>query len=497
MHYTAKVVDAVKQRSQCLIVACYDGGKLSPSANAVNSADGQQLEQLIKREAFGGKAGQTLLLLNPHGIAAERLLVLGFGSQTKDGAITADNFCKALAKALEALKPTPCKELSFCIGEVTVNERDIEWRARQLAETLGSFNYRFDALKSKPVETSFVPNKITLGCDKKQISAATLGLTIGRAISTGVNLARELGNLPGNICTPSYLASEAKRLARGQVKLNVKVLEEKQMKELGMGSLLSVSAGSDQPAKLIVLEYKGGNKNDAPIALVGKGITFDTGGISLKPGAAMDEMKFDMCGAASVLGTMQTLLDLEVPINVVGVIAASENMPNGSATKPGDIVTSMSGQTIEILNTDAEGRLVLCDALTYTERFKPRVVIDIATLTGACVIALGSHASGLFSNREELAEDLLRAGQQANDRVWRMPLWDEYQKQLESNFADMANIGGREAGSITAACFLSRFTKNFAWAHLDVAGTAWKSGGAKGATGRPVPLLVQYLLNNQ
>jgi leucyl aminopeptidase len=274
------------------------------------------------------------------------------------------------------------------------------------------------------------------------------------------------------------------------------VLEEKDMKELGMGSLLSVSAGSDEPAKLIVLEYKGGSKKDAPIALVGKGITFDTGGISLKPGPAMDEMKYDMCGAASVLGTFKTLLELKPSINVVGVIAASENMPSGGATKPGDIVTSMSGQTIEILNTDAEGRLVLCDALTYTERFKPKVVIDIATLTGACVIALGNHASGLFSNNEELSAALLKAGQTANDRAWPMPLWDDYQKQLDSNFADIANIGGKEGGSITAACFLSRFTKKFAWAHLDVAGTAWVSGGAKGATGRPVPLLVQYILDN-
>src|SRR5690606_25789192 len=321
------------------------------------------------------------------------------------------------------------------------------------------------------------------------------GLTLGSAIAKGVNLARNLGDLPGNICTPTYLANEAKRLARNQPRLSAKILEEKQTKELGMGALLSVSAGSDEPAKLIVLEYRGGGKNDAPVALVGKGITFDTGGISLKPGAGMDEMKYDMCGAASVLGTFQTLLELQLPLNVVGIIPASENMPNGRATKPGDIVTSMSGQTIEILNTDAEGRLVLCDALTYSERFKPKVVIDIATLTGACVIALGAHASGLYSNRDELAQALLAAGQQSNDRAWHMPLWDDYQKQLDSNFADMANIGGREGGSITAACFLSRFTKKFAWAHLDVAGTAWKSGSAKGATGRPVPLLVQYLLN--
>jgi leucyl aminopeptidase len=262
-----------------------------------------------------------------------------------------------------------------------------------------------------------------------------------------------------------------------------------------MGSLLSVSAGSDQPAKLIVMHYKGDKKNAPPIALVGKGITFDTGGISLKPGAGMDEMKYDMCGAASVLGCFKAICELEPKINLIGVIAASENMPNGNATKPGDIVRSMSGLTIEVLNTDAEGRLVLCDALTYTERFKPKAVIDIATLTGACVIALGGHATGLFSNHQPLANELLSAGEQTGDRAWQMPLWDEYQKQLDSNFADIANIGGREAGSVTAACFLSRFTKNLQWAHLDIAGTAWRSGSAKGATGRPVSLLTQYLLN--
>lgn len=496
MHFTAKSVDAVKHRCQSLVISCYEGGKLSPSADAINTASAHYLEQLIKRELFQAKAGQTLLLLNPQGLAAERLVLVGLGAQAKDGSVTADSFCKALTKSLDALKSTPCKDITFCLGEISIHQRDIEWQARQLAETIESFNYRFDKLKSQPAEASFIPTRITLACDKKQITAATRGFDIGQGIAAGVSLARELGNLPANICTPSYLASEAKRLARGQTQLKVKVLEEQQMKELGMGSLLSVSAGSDQPAKLIVMEYKGGSKADAPIALVGKGITFDTGGISIKPGPAMDEMKFDMCGAASVLGVFQALVNLQLPINVVGVIAASENMPSGSATKPGDIVTSMSGQTIEILNTDAEGRLVLCDALTYTERFKPKTVIDIATLTGACVIALGNHASGLFSNRDDLAQELVKAGQQANDRVWQMPLWDDYQKQLDSNFADMANIGGREAGSITAACFLSRFTKKFSWAHLDIAGTAWKSGSAKGATGRPVPLLVQYLLNN-
>jgi len=497
MQISAKVVDAVKQSTQCLVVACFDGSKLSTAANAINAADAKHLETLLKREKFTGKVGQTLLLLNPQGISAERLLVLGFGELDKNGNTSTDNFRKALQKVPDALKATYCGDISLILGDIKIDQKDAEWQARQAVEILIASQHRADGLKSKPAEPSFVLTKVSLGFNKAQVSDASKGIKIGQAIAKGVDLARELGNLPGNVCTPTYLASEAKKLARGQTALSVKVLEEKAMKELGMGSLLSVSAGSEQPAKLIVLEYKGGHKKDAPFALVGKGITFDTGGISLKPGAGMDEMKFDMCGAASVLGTFKALVELQPAINVVGVIAASENMPSGSATKPGDIVTSMSGQTIEILNTDAEGRLVLCDALTYTERFKPKTVIDIATLTGACVVALGNHASGLFSNNEDLAQAILKAGQAANDRAWQMPLWDDYQKQLDSNFADIANIGGPAGGSITAACFLSRFTKNFAWAHLDIAGTAWLSGAAKGATGRPVPLLVQYLLDNQ
>ncbi len=290
---------------------------------------------------------------------------------------------------------------------------------------------------------------------------------------------------------------QARKLGKASKNVKVTVLELKDMEKLGMGSLLSVARGSRQPPKLITLEYQGADKGVKPVALVGKGITFDTGGISIKPASTMDEMKFDMCGAASVLGVIAACIELKLPINVVGVIASSENMPDGAASKPGDIVTSMSGQTIEILNTDAEGRLVLCDALTYTERFKPSAVIDIATLTGACVIALGKHPSGLLSNHEPLAKALLEAGTVSGDRVWQMPLWDDYQDQLKSNFADMANIGGRDGGTITAACFLSRFTKKFHWAHLDIAGTAWKSGDQKGATGRPVPLLMQYLLDKE
>jgi leucyl aminopeptidase len=324
--------------------------------------------------------------------------------------------------------------------------------------------------------------------------SAERGLKQGTAIANGMALTKRLGNLPPNICHPSFLADESRKLAK-QWKLEVEVLETKQLEALKMDSFLNVARGSAQPPRLIVLKHKGGGKS-APVVLVGKGITFDSGGISIKPGAAMDEMKFDMCGAASVIGTMRTVAELKLKLNVIGVVAACENMPSGTATRPGDIVTSMSGQTIEILNTDAEGRLILCDALTYVERFKPAAVVDVATLTGACVIALGNVNSGLFANNEELAEELMSASRGASDAAWRMPLGEEYQDQLKTNFADMANLGTpANAGAITAACFLSRFTKAYPWAHLDIAGTAWKSGAAKGATGRPVPLLSQFLID--
>jgi leucyl aminopeptidase len=316
----------------------------------------------------------------------------------------------------------------------------------------------------------------------------------GQAIQKGLAFARDLANEPGNFCTPLYLAKEARKLGSNN-KVRVSALTEPQMEKLGMGSFLSVSQGSKEPGRMIVIEYSGGKKNDAPICLIGKGITFDTGGISLKPGAAMDEMKFDMCGAAGVLGATKAAIDAKLPLNLVTIVAAAENMPSGKATRPGDIVTSMSGQTIEVLNTDAEGRMVLCDAITYSRRFKPKAVIDVATLTGACVIALGSHASGVLSNDDKLAASLIDAGEQAGDRAWQLPVWDEYQPQLRSNFADMANIGGREAGTITAACFLSRFAKGLTWAHMDIAGTAWFGGARKGASGRPVALLFQYLVN--
>jgi leucyl aminopeptidase len=332
--------------------------------------------------------------------------------------------------------------------------------------------------------------------DKSELKAVTGAIAVGNALTAGINSSKRLGNLPGNVCTPTYLAEQAKRLAKDYLSITTKVIEEKEIEKLGMGAFMSVTQGSVQPGKLIVITHKGGKAKEAPHVLVGKGITFDTGGISLKPGGGMHEMIWDMCGAACVFGTMLAIAEQGLAMNVIGVIAAAENMPSGDASRPGDIVKTMSGQTVEILNTDAEGRLVLCDALTYIDKFNPKTVIDVATLTGACIVALGSHASAMYANDDGVAADLTKAGEDSLDRVWRMPLWDDYQVQINSPFADMANIGGREAGSITAACFLARFTKKYRWAHLDVAGSAFKgSGPSKGSTGRPVSLLFEYLNN--
>jgi leucyl aminopeptidase len=364
----------------------------------------------------------------------------------------------------------------------------------QLArEQVYKFGARHPQFKTKPVEKSPTLKKLVIASHAKNNKAVTEAVAEGRAIANGMDLAKDLGNLPPNICNPTYLATSAKKLGK-DLGLKVEVLGRKEIEALKMGAFLAVTQGAVTPPQFIVIRHQGGRATDAPVVLVGKGITFDTGGISLKPGEGMDEMKYDMCGAASVIGTMRAVAELKLKKNVIGVIPTCENMPSGQATRPGDIVTSMSGQTIEILNTDAEGRLILCDALTYVERFKPAAVIDIATLTGACVIALGAVHSGLFSDDDALAESLLSAGRTSQDTVWRMPLDSAYQEQLKSNFADMANIGGRPAGSVTAACFLARYTEKYSWAHLDIAGTAWKSGAAKGSTGRPVPLLVNYLL---
>ena len=443
------------------------------------------IQDAVKADDLALKAGRALYLHRPRGVQAARL-VLAVAADAK-----AKSFKSAVAKGLALLKDGGAGHVAIAAAEGLTLAAE---HARAAVLSVADATYVFRLTKPSAPKAGAL-KKVTLLSPAEQAAAVKAGIQQGQGIAEGVTLARELGNRPANHCTPTDLATEARRLAKSSKLIKAEVLERPALEKLGMGSFLSVTNGSAQPPKFIVLRYQGAGASHAPIVLVGKGITFDTGGISLKPGAGMDEMKFDMGGAASVLGTFQSLALLAPKVNVVGLIPTCENMPSGTATKPGDVVTSMSGQTIEILNTDAEGRLILCDALTYAERFKPAVVVDIATLTGACVIALGHVHSGLFSADDELANALLKAGQSAQDSAWRMPLDDEYGDALKSNFADMGNVGGREGGSITAAIFLSKFTKAYRWAHLDIAGTAWKSGGAKGGTGRPVALLTQFLLD--
>ena len=478
------------QKTGCAVVGVYDNGKLTVEAKALDHQG--LLSAAVKSGDITGKAGSTLLLRTTG--SAQRVLLTGLGAE---GAVTDRNFIAAAQAVARALATLGSADALLALPLDAAGGRDAHWGLRTLVTTLRESVFRSDALKSKKDESKSGVKKITIAVDDARLADAKRVLTQAVALANGADLAKTLGNLPPNICTPTYLATTAKQLAK-DFKLGVDVLDRKQLEALKMGSFLSVSNGSVQPPKFIVLRHMGGKAKEAPVVLVGKGITFDTGGISLKPGSGMDEMKYDMCGAASVLGTFRAIAEMQLKLNVIGVIPACENMPSGSATRPGDIVTSMSGQTIEILNTDAEGRLILCDALTYVERFKPAAVIDIATLTGACVTALGHHNSGLFTRHDDahdaLAAELLAAGKSANDTAWRMPIEEPYQEQLKSNFADIANIGGPPGGSITAACFLERFTRKYTWAHLDIAGTAWKGGAAKGATGRPVPLLTNFLI---
>ncbi|MCL6269053.1 leucyl aminopeptidase [Sansalvadorimonas sp. 2012CJ34-2] len=493
MEISIKSGNADKQQTQCLVLLTGAEGTQKTFSSVDKAAEGL-FTSLIERGDLKQAAGQTLLVPVVNGLKAERVLLVALGKE-KPKATDAERIFAAIAKTLNSAR---ISDAIVAFDDLDVADRDSSWSVRQLACAIANGSYRFDEHKSKrkddKPEVSL--EKVTLlQSGRKALDVHKQAAAEGTAIAAGMALARDLGNQPGNICTPLHLTEQAKKLAHGVRKLTVKALDEKEMEKLGMHSFLSVSRGSTQEGQLIEMNYKGGKATDNPIVLLGKGITFDTGGISLKPGAGMDEMKFDMCGAASVFGAMKSIVELQLPINVIGLVAAAENMPAGNASKPGDIVTSMSGQTIEILNTDAEGRLVLCDALTYAERYKPKAVVDIATLTGACIMALGHHISALISNNDELADDLLAAGNVSGDKAWRLPMDEQYQKQLDTNFADMANIGGRPAGTITAGCFLSRYAKEFDWAHLDIAGTAWKSGGEKGATGRPVPLLVQYVLS--
>ena len=491
MEFSIKSGSPEKQRSACVVVGVFESRKLTLPAELLDNASSGYISDIVRRGDMEGKAGTTLLLHNVPSTLCDRVLLIGLG---KEKEFREKEFASAVRTAVKVLNETGAFDATLFLTELQVRKHSITWRVRQTVIAALDATYKFDHFKSKKEEIRRPLRKLTISVERRnELAPAEEGLHQGLAIAEGVSLTKTLGNLPPNICHPTYLAEQAQTMATA-FKLECEILERDDMEKLGMHSLLAVARGSHQPPKLIVLNYKGAKASEKPIVLVGKGVTFDTGGISLKPGADMDEMKYDMCGAASVLGTMQAVARMALPINLTVIVPATENMPGGNATRPGDIVTSMSGQTIEILNTDAEGRLILCDALTYAERFEPDTLIDVATLTGACVVALGNVATGLFANKDSLARDLQDAGEESNDRAWHMPLWDDYQDLLKSPFADMANIGGRYGGAISAACFLSRFTKKFDWAHLDIAGTAWKSGADKGATGRPVPLLAHYLL---
>ena len=491
MEFSIKSGSPEKQRSACVVVGVFEPRKLTLTGELLDNAARNHLSDIIRRGDMEGKAGSTLLLHNVPGTLCDRVLLVGLGKEKEFGD---KEFADAIRAAVRTLNETGSFDGTVFLTDTAVRRRSTAWRVRQAVIVAHEAVYRFDQFKSKKDKVRRPLRKLTFVVDRRnELAAAEAALMQGQAIGEGVNLAKNLANLPANVCTPSHLAETAQKLA-AEHKLDCQIIDRDEMAALGMHSLLAVASGSRQPPKLIVLHYKGGKGDDKSLALIGKGITFDTGGISLKPAAEMDEMKYDMCGAASVLGTIKAVAMMKLPLNLTVIVPAAENMPGGEATRPGDIVTSMSGQTIEILNTDAEGRLILCDALTYAARFDPETVIDVATLTGACVIALGHVASGLFANNDTLARELVHAGDEAHDRAWQMPLWNDYQELLKSPFADMSNIGGRSAGSITAACFLARFARKYVWAHLDIAGTAWKSGSDKGATGRPVSLLVHYLL---
>jgi leucyl aminopeptidase len=482
-------------KSGCVAVAVFENKKLSEAAKALD-VNGE-ISAAVKSGDISGKPGTTLLLRGVAGVAASRVLLVGMGADDAVGTISEKSFTSALGAVLKAFASLGAQDAIIAFPLENVKGRDLDWALRAIVIAANEAEFRTDAQKSKKDPAPTGVRKLAIAAPQAGAQLKAV-LAQAQAIANGMNLTKELGNLSPNVCTPTYLANTAKKLA-ADYGFDIEVLERKQLEALKMGSFLSVTRGSDEPPKFIVLKHNGGKKNEAPVVLVGKGITFDTGGISLKPGAGMDEMKYDMCGAGSVLGTFRAIGEMGIKLNVIGIVAACENMPSGHATKPGDIVTAMNGTTIEILNTDAEGRLILADALSYAERFKPAAVVDIATLTGACIVALGNHNSGLFTRHDDahdaLAEELLDAGKQTGDTAWRLPIGEQYNEQLKSNFADLANIGTPGGASITAAAFLENFTRNYTWAHLDIAGTAWKSGAAKGATGRPVPLLTTFLLN--
>ena len=481
-----------KQRTACVVVGVFESRKLSGPAIDIDRASDGYLSEILRGGDMDGKAGSTLLLHRVPNILADRVLLVGLG---KERDFHEKAYRDAIVRAAKTLRDTGSMDAVITLSEIPVRRRDITWNIEQAVIGAHEALYRFVTMKSKPDETRRPLKRVTFAVSRRgELKFGEVGLARGLAIAHGIDLAKDLGNTPSNICTPEYLAAEAQKVAKAHG-FGCEVLDQAACEKLAMGSFLSVGKGSDKPPRFIVLKHEGGAKGEKPVVLIGKAVTFDAGGISLKPAPDMDEMTYDMSGGGAVIGAFRAIGELGLPLNVIGLVPACENLPDAEANKPGDIITSMSGQTIEILNTDAEGRLLLCDALTYAERFEPDAVVDLATLTGACVIALGAHPSALFSNHDPLAREIEHAADHAWDRVWRMPLWDDYQDQLKSSHADMANIGGRPAGSVTAACFLSRFAKKYHWAHLDIAGTAYKGGREKTSTGRPVSLLVHFLLN--
>jgi len=492
MKFEACLTDLKQQQTACIAVGIYNNGELSPAAEMLDQITTGSLSVAIKKSGLEWKSGGSLLIYDCPLENIKRILLLGLGEADD---LTPQNFQKIIQHMITCLQALPVSQAISCLAEIPIRTKSLAWNLEQqiLVSSSHCYHYSRTLSKEKKRKVSFkqLVLSIPASASLKEYEAIVKQTS---AIAAGIEYARELGDLPGNICTPGYLARQARQLQKN-LPIKARILERQELKKAGLEALLAVASGSHQQPRLIIMEYSGDTSESRPVVLVGKGLTFDAGGISLKPGAKMDEMKYDMCGAASVLGTMKTIAELALPIHCIGIIPTSENLPDGNAYKPGDVITSMSGKTIEIINTDAEGRLILCDALTYARQFEPAVVIDIATLTGACVIALGSHASALFTADDELARQLLTAGEQVHDRAWRMPLWEDYQAQLKSNFADLANVGGREGGAITAARFLSSFTEDLRWAHLDIAGTAWRTGSKKGATGRPVALLCRYLIN--
>ncbi|MFC3394182.1 leucyl aminopeptidase [Brenneria rubrifaciens] len=495
MEFSVKSGSPEKQRSACIVVGVFEPRRLSPIAEQLDKISDGYISALLRRGELEGKVGQSLLLHHVPNILSERILLIGCG---KERELDERQYKQVIQKTINALNETGSMEAVCFLTELHVKGRNTYWKVRQAVETAKESLYTFDQLKSNKVELRRPLRKMVFNVPtRRELTSGERAIQHGLAIAAGIKAAKDLGNMPPNICNAAYLASQARQLADTYSQnITTRVIGEQQMKELGMNAYLAVGQGSQNESLMSVIEYKGDSSADTrPIVLVGKGLTFDTGGVSIKPADSMDEMKYDMCGAATVYGVMRMAAELALPLNIIGVLAGCENMVDGRSYRPGDILTTMSGQTVEVLNTDAEGRLVLCDALTYVERYEPDVVIDVATLTGACVIALGHHITGLLANHNPLAHELLSASEQSGDRAWRLPLTDEFQEQLESNFADMANIGGRPGGAITAGCFLARFTRKYSWAHLDIAGTAWRSGKAKGATGRPVAMLSQFLLN--